>query len=177
MLLTPTSLTAIDPKGLVEWTAPGVLHARRRVLVSPKVGQILNGPWPARNGETADATDLRRKDLINILAVWQAGQPVLSGLQVKPLVPPPECGGVWEFRATNHRPQARLLGFFPFRNIFVATGVYPRDVLGERGSQAWGTAISVTRGGISKWLGNHEPVRWAGGKFRQHDISRICDDF
>src|SRR5580704_15779145 len=59
--------------------------------------------------------------------------------------PPPE---VWEIRVREPRPQARLFGRFAEADTLILTGFHTRPHLGDKGSQAW---ISAMEDCVRQW--------------------------
>lgn len=160
-----------------EYTAPGVPTIRRRIFVTNAALPILTSRWKPSNGESEDVADARRAGLLALLAQWQKGDPLVAGQHIKPLRPPPACDGVWELRETRIRPQMRVIGHVPARNIFVVTGVYPRWYLGLKGSSEWNVAISNALAHSRKWFPGQPVVNLTTPKFRQSEMILVCDDF
>ena len=177
MLSTEAVDRLVKAKAVQPWLPLGVLTARRALYVTTPVLRALTGPWPVRNGEKAEDVAERRQDLIDLVALWTRGDPMSPRL-VKPLEPPPPCDGVWEMRAQNVQPGARLFGMFPSRNIYVATTVVPRDTLGNAGSQPWTNAIQYAAAMAKTWFPSEAPILWPAGRvFGRSDVGVVCDDF
>lgn len=62
----------------------------------------------------------------------------------------PTARGVWEIRSVRENPSMRVLGFFPLKDVFVATNVALREDLGGWQSRAW------------KQVKRHAGARWRG---------------
>lgn len=176
MLTCPLVDDLVNAGHLVPWRAPGVVNFVRGFYGTPKVVLALESSWPTRAGEDQAGADARRNDVRRLIATWQRGDSMLAK-QIKPMRPPPSCEGVWEFRATDVPPGGRLFGFFPVRNIYIATNVSPRDTLGPRGSQGWNTSIGFARAMGVSWFGSSSVIKWPESKqFRQSDLKVVCDD-
>lgn len=155
---------------------PGVLTARRGLYGTGRVQDALKAQFPRRVGETAEDCVARRQDMVDVLQLWQSGRPMTAGLHIKPIVPPPPCSGVWEFRASRRPPGARLIGVLVERNIFVATALMPRDTLGNRGSPAWNRSINFAAARGQSWFGG-QLVQWTEAReFQKGDMRIVCDD-
>ncbi|MAZ03414.1 MAG: hypothetical protein CMN56_09770 [Sneathiella sp.] len=62
------------------------------------------------------------------------------------LEPTVDC--VWEIRSIREMPSVRVLGLFPEKDVFVATGIYRRDYLGKIESEEWKMA---KRNAMAQW--------------------------
>jgi len=151
-----------------------VLTERRMFFATPAASLALSSSWTIPSVEDANVI---RRELLDVVRLWQNGTAMLANKQIKPLTPPPACDGVWEFRATQAPPGARIIGIFPERNIFVATGVYPRHYLGNRGSRGWVTAIGYAVGRRAAWFAG-STINWPStAKFTGSDLGTVCDVF
>lgn len=169
---------ALAEKCYSAWTAPGVLVVRRSFYATKSVIQALEAKWPARKGEPAARAARRRDEMLAVIALWQSGSRLLPNDHIKPLGPPPVGADfVWELRARLTKPGARCLGFIPNRNIYVATGVWPRDTLGPRGSATWGKGIHFGHSQPKKWFPNDPVLSFVGTEFGQADLDQVCDVF
>src|ERR1039458_6685961 len=69
---------------------------------------------------------------------WVLGSHIFGDRKIRHLSdlcpPPPE---VWEIRVIEPRPQARLFGRFAEPDTLILTGFHTRNLLGDKGSQAW----------------------------------------
>lgn len=120
--------------------APGAV-ARRAMFLVEEVNTALNSPegdpeWDERMGRL-------RADLENF-----ATERLLYPKYVFLLYP--LADGVWEIRSVKDAPSIRVLGLFPTRDVFVATGIARRDELGGWESREW---KSVKRAALAKWRG------------------------
>ena len=142
----------------------------RRVLVSPEIWALIEGPW-----NTADA-ERRCSKLRADLEAIVTGQSVSVCLEPRKardetlayLDSP--TNSVWDIRARDPSPAIRLLGQFPCLNALVALIPASRSVhvpyvargpLGEYGSREWRDAISDCEHLFRSLFGPNEPMRGA----------------
>ena len=73
-------------------------------------------------------------------------QPTLDHKYLFWLHPLTDC--VWEIRSVREEPTIRVLGFFPEKDVFIATNINRRDELGGWESEAWKQA---KRDALAQW--------------------------
>jgi len=178
-MLTTAVIEALVAAGeLKPWTAPGVLVPRRGFYVTDRVERALKNPWRPLGGESAETIARQYRDMIDLLSVWQRGDAIVARDQLKPMSdPPPRAERVWSLRATLAPPGARTLGILAARNIFVATGVGPRDRLGSKGSPAWNAYVGEALRRYDAWFPGDDALKWSPGyRFEQRHMKDFCDD-
>lgn len=176
MLICPAIEARVAAKELFPWQAPGVLIVRRGFYATGRAIQALSQPWPIIPGRTATETHAIQQEMVDVIAAWQSGAPLVAPDQIKPLKPYQD--GVWTLRAAGLAPGTRTFGIVPMRNIFVATGVVPRDILGTPPTPQWTTSTGVVVAMIKKWFPHDPVIAWSRQRrFRTPDLGVICDDF
>jgi hypothetical protein len=85
--------------------------------------------------------------------------------------PPPE---IWEIRVTEPVTQARLFGRFAEPDTLILTKFHTRSLLGNKGSQAWTTAMAECAKTWSDLFPNHTP--FIGSDIHAY-VTENCDDF
>ena len=112
----------------------------------------------------------RRLRLFALITRWVDGSPIVPEEELKPLDPPPP--GIWEFRTNYPKPGSRLVGVVPFFNAFVATGIYLRDLLGEKDSDEWRLVCTHARATWNGWYPHCDPLTHTSDADLTEDLSR-----
>ncbi len=79
----------------------------------------------------------------------------------------PACDAVWEIRSAKDDPSLRVLGLFPFRDVFVSTGCARREVLGGWQSRQWKTVKRAARAMWRTLFPTYNPILTT-------DAKRVC---
>lgn len=85
--------------------------------------------------------------------------------------PPPE---IWEMRITEPIVRWRVFGRFASPNIFIATSMRTRDMLGKRSSAGWSSAMKDCERAWEQLFPTAMP--FTASQARDY-ITENCDDF
>lgn len=148
MSIVPFLQTHIANSTLEKFDAPKGQTARRGLLLAPEAQKALKDP-----NSPIVVLGYRPQTLV-MMEKWVTEGVMPSRLGGKAREahlarldpPPPE---VWEFRITEPaRSQVRVFGRFARPNLFVATHIISRHLLGKVGSSVWRNAL---RDCVSAW--------------------------
>lgn len=176
-MLTRADLDALVARSEITPWRPGqaVQIGHRDFYATPEAAAALSGPWTQLPGESLSGMRNRRLRLYALVARWISGDAIVPVEELKPLTPPPP--GIWEFRTNYPKPGSRLVGLVPYRNAFVATGVYLRSLLGSAESAEWSLVCTHARAKWNGWYPHCEPLVHAGAPIlTESDARRFWDD-
>jgi len=129
-----------------------------------------------QSAESAVNLLVGKGQIYNSLVRWTSGGLVHGnkrrGLFLDSLDPPPS--DLWEVRVTEPIVQARFIGCFADRDTLVLMRLHTRGFLGDKGSQAWSSAMAAC---VADWS-LHFPQHSIHSAPSIHDyVSENCDDF
>lgn len=158
-----------------DWHPGQPRPGRRRFLVTRKAAKDLDQDfWNPLPGEPRSKMVKRRWELYALIGRWLDGSDIEPGTELKPLSP--WWNGVWEFRTIYTRPGSRLLGMVPYRNVFIAFGLYRRDFLGRGRSEEWRKACNAVRAEWDRLFGPDAPLCFRGLEFDESEIGAFWDE-
>lgn len=142
--------------------------ARRRLFLTSKACRTLVNP------ESATNILCGRGPIEAAFTKWVLGDRVYGDRYrrfIRDLCPPPP--EVWEIRVTEPIVQVRIIGRFPEPDTFIATELYTRNFLGDKGSQAWSEAMQDCE---AQWNSFSPVLPVFCGRSIHDYIQENCDD-
>src|SRR5215813_14678146 len=142
---------------------------RRDMYVSSEIRDLLFGPWD--NKELEKRSQQLRADLEvfiegKIISVTQDTSQTIDAYLAQ--LEPPKSE-IWEIRSRNPRPSIRVLGSFAKTDVFIALTWFYRNDLGDRNSQEWKKAITLTKAAWRRLFLTYAPI---SGRMPDDYVSR-----
>lgn len=153
------------------------LDERRRILATPEVMTQIDG----RHGGTDRRLIVQlRADLDDFIG----GQPITVGgprhrhAYMKPMVRDKNHRGfggheVWEIRSRDPKPGIRVFGRFAQPDVFVATNLEARTMLGAFGSLEWRREIRRCKHAWNAIFGTRQPL--VGEEINDYVSEQVVD--